>query len=802
MTQPVMFPMPHPDVEAEQAHVDHAYARLEDMRRTASGRLREAFGERGGTFQALTERDIRVRDGLARLEQLQIGRESLVFGRLDRRGAAPGGGEAFHIGRLAISDVDQEPLVVDWRAPVAEPFYRATGAQPMGLSRRRHFLTEGRRVLDLEDELFGVEGDDDGVGLGLSGPQVLLSALQRSRTGRMRDIVATVQREQDEVIRGPLGGVLVVQGGPGTGKTAVALHRAAYLLYTHRFPLERQGVLVVGPNPTFLRYIAHVLPSLGESGVELSTVSGLFGAPGKLAGEDPAVARLKGDPRMARVLARAVADRERKLRRSLDVPFGRSILRLTPEASEQLVASVRRRPGTHNARRRALETLLWRHFLGQLERRSSVARAGGEQVARWRPTNGPAISEGVGDAADPSEPSEPSDPGLTPSELGSELRRLPEVSEALERMWPLLSPQAFLHDLLGAPALVALAGRGLLGEQEQRLLHRERSPSPAEVDWTDADIPLLDEALALLGPLRRRGAAAEQLRTYGHVVVDEAQDLTPMQLRMLARRSLSGSMTVVGDIAQATGPWAPRTWDEVVEHLPARRGWRLAELTVNYRTPAEIIELARRVLDQAAPGMRPPETVRASGEEPELVSVAPAGVAALGAGVAAPPAGSAPLGAGVAALGAGVPEVVAGRVVAELRRLGPGGGTIGVLVPASLLAPVAGSLVAAAVDFGDAAEGALDAPVSLLTVAEAKGLEFDVVVVAEPTRVVAESPQGLRALYVAVTRATQRLHVVHSEGLPEALRAPPADLPAPPGPTGQGPRQLDGGGPGGPASLN
>ncbi len=746
MTQPVMFPMPHPDVAAEQAHVDRAYGRLEEMRSGAAARLEEAFGERGGTFQALTERDIRVRDSLARLEQLQIGGEALVFGRIDRRGTGPGDGEVFHIGRLAVSGTDQEPLVVDWRAPVAEPFYRATGALPMGLSRRRHFLTEGRRVLDLEDEMFGVEGDDDdGVGLGLSGPQVLLSALQRSRTGRMRDIVATVQREQDEVIRGPLTGIVVVQGGPGTGKTAVALHRAAYLLYTHRFPLERQGVLVVGPNPTFLRYIEHVLPSLGEAGVERSTVSGLFGPLGRLAGDDPEVARLKGDPRMARFLARALADRQRPVRRTVEVPYGRSILRITPSGSEQIVASARRRAGTHNSRRRAVETLLWRQLLDQIER---------------RPTLGPPPPASTPDALaatwDEGTDPLPERTELTPAELGAELRRAPQVSEALERMWPLLTPQAFLHDLLGAPALIDLAGRGLLSDRERALLRRPRSPSPAEVAWTDADVPLLDEAAALLGPSRRRPGTPPArsggpggVRTYGHVVVDEAQDLTPMQLRMLARRSLSGSMTVVGDIAQATGPWAPTSWGQVVEHLPARRGWRLAELSVNYRTPAEIMVLAGRILEQAAPGMRPPEPARSSGEEPRLVAVER-------------PAGS-------SLPSAGVPAAVTDAVSAELGRLGTSGGTLGVLAASSLLRPVAEHLAAAGVVFGEAAAGALDAPVSLLSVADAKGLEFDVVVVVEPKRIVAESPQGLRALYVAVTRATQRLHVVHSEGLPEAM---------------------------------
>ena len=749
--------MPHPDVAAEQAHVDHSYDRLEQMRTTAAAMLRDAFGERGGTFQALTERDIRVRNSLGRLEQLQIGGESLVFGRIDRRRAeGDGPGEAFHIGRLAISDDDQEPLVVDWRAPVAEPFYRATGAHSMGLLRRRHFLTDGPRVLDLEDELFRVEGHDDGVGLGLSGSQVLLAALQRSRTGRMRDIVATVQREQDEIIRAPLGGILVVQGGPGTGKTAVALHRAAYLLYTHRFPLERQGVLVVGPNPTFLRYIGHVLPSLGESGVELSTVSGMFGAAGPTAVDDPEVARLKGDPRMARFIARAVGDRERPLRRTVRIPYGRTFLRLTPGASETIVSAARRRAGTHNARRRLVESLLWRHLLGQLERPAGGSGGGGSgggvgSAAGEILPEGGASADGGSSGGLPGGPAT-SDP-MTAPDLGRALRRLPEVSEALERMWPRLTPQALLHDLLGAPALIDLAGRGCLTEREQLVLHRPRSASLQEARWSDHDIPLLDEAAFLLGPLRRRPGHGDGPRTYGHVVVDEAQDLSPMQLRMLARRSLSGSMTVVGDIAQATGGWAPATWSQVVEHLPARRGWRLVELTVNYRTPAEIMDVAGRILERAAPGMRPPEAVRTTGEAPQAVRVR----------------GEGPFPS------AGVPESAARRVAAEAGRLAARGGTVGVIVPSSLLRPVAQRLTAAGIDFGQANARALDLPVTVLTVSDAKGLEFDVVVVVEPNRMVAEAPQGLRALYVAVTRATQRLVVIHAEGLPEGMRETSAE---------------------------
>jgi DNA helicase IV len=717
--------MTHPDVPSEQAHVDRAYERLSQMRAAAEGMLQDAFGEKGGTFQAITERDIRVRNSLGRLEHLQIGGESLVFGRIDRTDPQNGGGESFHIGRLAISDVDQEPLVVDWRAPVAEPFYRATGAHPMGLNRRRHLLTEGRKVLDLEDEFFGPEGDESGAALGLSGPQVLLAHLQRSRIGRMRDIVATVQREQDEIIRGPLAGILVVQGGPGTGKTAVALHRAAYLLYTHRFPLETQGVLVVGPNPTFLRYIEHVLPSLDETGVELSTVTALYPGAKVSAGEDDDVARLKGDVRMAQVLASAVSDRQRPLRHTARVPYGGRFLRVTPQLSAQVVGAVKRRGGPHNSRRRTLERLLWRQLLIQAE-----------------------------GADDPSLPagSLPGREGLDADELGRTLRRVPEMAQALDRMWPLLTPEQLLHDLFGAAPLIDLAGSKVLTPAERRLLRRDRAVPGGEVAWTEADVPLLDEALSLLGPRRRIPVEGRpQVRAFGHVVVDEAQDLSPMQLRMVGRRSLSGSLTVVGDIAQATGSWVPSSWAQVVEHLPGRRGWRLVELTVNYRTPAEIMDLAARILERVAPNLRPARSVRAANRPPRVLTADRAD-------------GSVPL--------ESVMDLTAQGVLDELEALrSAGGGTIGVVAPPSLLDQVGAALLSAGVTFGTPGHGALDETVTLLAIEDAKGLEFDSVTVVEPARIAGENPQGLRSLYVALTRATQSLVIVHSEALPAPLAA-------------------------------
>jgi DNA helicase IV len=719
--------MTHPDVPSEQAQVDRAYERLTEMRSAAETMLQDAFGERGGTFQAVTERDIRVRNSLGRLEHLQIGGESLVFGRIDRTDPRDGGTEAFHIGRLAISDVDQEPLVVDWRAPVAEPFYRATGAHPMGLSRRRHLLTEGRTVLDLEDEFFSPDGDESGATLGLSGPQVLLAHLSRSRTGRMRDIVATVQREQDEIIRGPLPGILVVQGGPGTGKTAVALHRAAYLLYTHRFPLETQGVLVVGPNPTFLRYIEHVLPSLDETGVELSTVTALYSGAKVSASDDDDVARLKGDPRMAHVVAHAVSDRQRPLRHTARIPYGRRVLRLTPELSAQAVTAVKRRAGTHNARRRTLERILWRQLLRQVE---------GE-------------SESPGSAANPAPPG-----GLDADELGRSLRRVPEMVEALDRMWPLLTPEELLHDLFGAAPLIDLAASKVLTPAERGWLKRDRAAAGADVAWTEADIPLLDEALSLLGARRRSNTDPrhQPVRAFGHVVVDEAQDLSPMELRMVGRRSLSGSLTVVGDIAQATGSWVPSSWSQVIEHLPGRRGWRLVELTVNYRTPAEIMDLAARILERVAPNVRPARSVRTAIRPPRVLTAARSD-------------GSVPLEALMELTAQGVRDEL------DALRSAGGGGTIGVVAPPSLLDQVGTALTTAGVTFGSAGHGALDETVTLLAIEDAKGLEFDSVAVVEPARIAGENPQGLRSLYVALTRATQSLVIVHSEALPAPLAA-------------------------------
>ncbi|MDP9071080.1 MAG: AAA family ATPase [Actinomycetota bacterium] len=725
----------HPGLQEEQAHIDRAYERVESMRAAAGALLESTLRQRGGTPQALAERDVMVRTTLQRLDQLEMGRESLCFGRIDRED-----GESFHIGRLAVSSEDHEPLVVDWRAPVAEPFYRATGRHPMGLVRRRHFATEGRRVVGIEDEVFGLLGADGDVsdhdlstaeGAGAIASGALLAALTRARSGRMRDIVATVQKEQDEVIRAELPGVLVVQGGPGTGKTAVALHRAAYLLYTHRFPLERQGVLVVGPNPLFLRYIEQVLPSLGESGVVLTTIEGLVPEARVRGVDSPLAAQVKSDPRMAQVVARAVRDRQRPLREDLEVGFEGFALRLTAEATRQVVSSARRRPGAHNSRRRHVEALVARRLHAQYQqaalRRLRAGLRGAEEDE-----SGTGVAEG----------------SLTEADLWRAVRRQPEVTAALDRMWPVLLPAELLHDLYGAAPLVRLAARGILTDEEQAALRRGRSATLDTIPWTASDLPLLDEAAVLLGPARARSGEDEAIRSYGHIVADEAQDLTPMQLRMLARRSLSGSMTVVGDVAQATGQRAPSGWGEITAHLPDRRPARMAELSVNYRTPAEIMDVAARVLAEAAPHLRPPRSVRSGEPPPAMVATGP--------------------------------ETLVAEVVERARRelAAVDGGTVALIAAPSMTDALAAGLDRGRLPFGDAHRSGLDAHLTLLSVALVKGLEFDAVVVVEPARVVAEAAQGLRALYVALTRATRRLTVVHAEPLPPVLgdASPPADL--------------------------
>ena len=721
----------HPDLADEQAYIDHAYDCL-DQSRAAAWKLRDLNeADLGGTFQARFERNAFDEALVKRLTDLDLGKAALVFGRIDRHpdpafasaldpGELNDDGdlESFHIGRLAVADADAEPIVIDWRAPVAEPFYRATGREPMGLVRRRHFAVDGRNLLGLEDELFGVGhlgvGHDEGLAESAATPQLrgystLIASLERGRTGMLGDIVATIQAEQDEIIRSPQAGVLVVQGGPGTGKTVVALHRAAYLLYTHRFPLEDQGVLVIGPNRVFLRYIEQVLPSLGEAGVEQVVLADLvpdvrFAARGEQI-DTPLAARIKGDARMSDVIDHAVNDRERPLRDDLVVPFRSGYVRLRADDTVRIVKQARRRFRRHNAARRWVESEVW----------SAMA-------ASWRSSD-----------------------DVTGRDIRAEVRALPEVRAALDRMWPLLTPADLLHDLFGSMGLLRLAATGTLEDHEYKALHRPRSERVDDVRWSAADVALLDDAREVLGPKPGKDGKtddADEIRTYGHIVIDEVQDLTPMQLKMAARRSLNGSMTVVGDIAQATGPLAPSDWADVLTHLPDRKPSRVIGLSVGYRIPSQIMELANRVMAEATPGLRAPTSVRIGDTGPRITRVE-----SLGQGVLA--------------------EVQQLRV--ELPT-----GSVAVVADDDRCDEISEALTAAGIEHGRAASTGLDQSVTVVPVSVVKGLELDAVVVVEPAEIVANmnegSSHGMRALYVALTRSTQRLSIVHDDDLPAPLR--------------------------------
>lgn len=705
----------HPDLAAEQEFIDFAYRCLEQSRDDA-WKLRNLHeGTLGGTFQARFERNAFDEAVVNRLTHLDLGDAALVFGRIDRGADHPDGADTFHIGRLAVADENSDPVVVDWRAPVAEPFYRATGREPLGLVRRRHFHIEGRNLLGLEDELFGeghlgigadVEGSVGSSPDGIRGYSTLLAAIERGRTGQLGDIVATIQGEQDEIIRSPQSGVLVVQGGPGTGKTVVALHRAAYLLYTHRFPLEDQGVLVIGPNRVFLRYIERVLPSLGEAGVEQAVLADLvpdvkWARYGIDPADSPLAAKVKGDLRMSLVIDQAVTDRERPLREDLVVPFRTGYLRLTVAESQRIVRQAQRRYRRHNAARKWVEGEVWQAMI-------ATSRIG----------------------------------ELTVTEVKEGVRSLPEVRIALERMWPILTPAQLLHDLFGSKALLKLAGARHLTEAEYLSLYRPRRDDVADVRWTEHDVALLDEARNYLGTKPQKNLKvddADDIRTYGHIVVDEVQDLTPMQLQMVSRRSLNGSMTVVGDIAQATGALAPAKWDDVLKHLPTQRGSRVVGLSVGYRIPGRIMELANKVMLHATPDLRAPRSVREGDEHPEFVSV--------------------------------VRQDLMAAVVAATKELDAdvGDGHIAVVVPDSMFAEVAGAFTDAGVEHGEATRSGLEMGITVVPVSVVKGLELDGVVVVEPSQIVSGEAQGLRALYVALTRSTKRLTVVHSEPLPAAM---------------------------------
>ncbi|GGT01165.1 hypothetical protein GCM10010156_68950 [Planobispora rosea] len=805
-------------LRTEQARLTRLYDRLDAAREQARTAFAATLGrsEAGGSRQARVEREVSAGERSRRLAQLTAVERGLCFGRIDETD-----GETRYIGRIGLRDADGEILLTDWRAPAARPFYTATPGDPGPLVRRRHLHTRDRTVVGIDDEVFDLDRLGEGDRRALVGEAALLATLRRGRTGRMEQVVATIQTEQDRVIRSGLAGALVVHGGPGTGKTVAALHRAAYLLYAHRDVLERRGVLVIGPNTLFSRYIGQVLPSLGETDVVVATLGELYPGVRATAADSPAAAVVKGDARMAGVVAAAVRDRQRLPDGDLEVTIPvRTSLRdgvevvveeMTISASHAACAAARDRARDsgllHNTARRlftldvltalALDQAAQLDALGALtaeeeaELEALLAEADAGVGADTSGDAGGAEDDFGGDVPTAEEAAE--EAAVQAAEDLRHARRVlwtyPAVREAVEALWPYLTPERLIGEFLADPAAIASAAPHLSPAECAALLRPYGAP------WTPGDVPLLDEAAELLGvdeveeraarqaeAERRRQqeayargvleftglvdsglvetrlveagmlaerhedpglgtttaqrAAADRTWAYGHVIVDEAQELSAMAWRTVMRRVPARSLTVVGDLSQTGSAAGARSWGEMLDpYLEGR--WREERLTVNYRTPAQIMAVAADVLAAVAPGQEPPEPVREDGEPPRALRLEAVG--------------------GIA----GLPALAEAELAAVRAGLADGG-RLAVIVPETRYAEVSAL-------FPSGAEDVLDRPVAVLTPAAAKGLEFDAVLVVEPAEILARGPAGGRDLYVAVTRATRRLTVVHGGPLPEML---------------------------------
>jgi DNA helicase IV len=707
------------ELRSEQGYVAWLYVRLDAERARAKDRFRAALR---GDAESLADRDSEVRATARALKRLDVVDNGLCFGRLDAVS-----GERFYIGRIGFLDEknDYQPVLLDWRAPAARAFYVATAATPENMRRRRQFHTRGRQVVDFTDEVLGRPGD------GATGDAALLAAINAPRGAGMRDIVATIQAEQDEIIRLDHNGVLVIEGGPGTGKTVVALHRVAYLLYTQREQMERHGVLVVGPNPAFLSHIGRVLPSLGETDVVFSTTGDLVPGLRTTAEDAPAAVRLKGSLKMLDVLAAAVADRQRLPEHPVAIELADVTVRIDAGVAEWARDEARKSGQPHNdARSVFIDVVTW-----------AVTERGIARIGRgWLNREDRVVWERLR------------------ADLIDELGENAVFTAALDELWPTLTPESLLASLYTSPERLRAAGA-------------DESLWRADGDaWTVSDVPLLDELVDLLGRDKSTDHAAEQeLKdqadyasgvldmmvgredlmddedrllaqdmlygedladrfqerdtrdlaeraaadrdwTYRHIVVDEAQELSEMDWRVLMRRCPGRSFTVVGDLAQRRSVAGATSWGAMLQpYVPGR--WAYRSLSVNYRTPEEIMTVAAALLHEFAPGVQPPESVRACGVRPWSRRVTDDELAGA------------------------IEEFVLDEAGRE--------GTSVVIGPPGVPGTVPAS--------------------------QTKGLEFDAVLVVEPQQILAGGPRGAAELYVALTRATQRLGVLHRDPLPQAL---------------------------------
>ena len=707
------------ELAAEQAHVDLVYERLAEATRSAQSVARAGLSlyqsdrnsfvrEEDGT--GLYERDVFAFQAARRLAVLDAEQEGLVFGRLDRTD-----GEVRYVGRIGVRDADYEPLVIDWRAPAAEPFYRATPSNPMDVIRRRVLHCRGDRVVGIEDDLLdGEHGDHE---LVVIGEGALLAALGRARDHTMRDIVATIQAEQDEAIRAPYQGFTMISGGPGTGKTVVALHRAAYLLYSNRRRFESGGVLVVGPSRVFMNYIARVLPSLGEASVTLRSIGAVASDVVRITGDrvdDPQTAAIKGSLRMVKVLRRLVQEPPQEVPLLLRITVDGNVLGLTADTLARIRSQVLAHHKLNSAREAVEKELLkalWRV---------------------WTPDSDDALDH---------------DQEL--EEFGDRVSELASFRMFLNAWWPAVSaPQALSR--LADVELLKRISTSMLSNAECEVLSASYRDA---TDWTAADGALLDELVHLLGPvpvqdepelagLPDLDSGVEEVfttadllstvresdpfelphETYAHVLVDEAQDVSPMQWRMLRRRGASASWTIVGDPAQSSltdTQEANRAIEEIIGTAPVRH----FRLSTNYRSPSEVFNLAAKVVVADFPDADLPTAVRSTGHKPQLLM----------------PADAAPEN----------PTIPAAMINIVRSLLAEVEGTIGVICPPSTKDELATHLERARLPGAER--------VVVITAQQAKGLEYDAVLVITPDDIVAESPGGVRALYVALTRQTQRL---------------------------------------------
>jgi len=623
----------------------------------------------------------------------------LFFGRLDYSdggGDAEFAGSSFHIGRRHVHDQDGTPVVIDWRAPVSRPFYRASQADPLGLVLRRRFGFAGGELTAYEDELFGesrartaatVRSDE------IKTSKLLVAEIERPRSGPMRDIVATIQPEQDDIVRTGVGQTVCVQGAPGTGKTAVGLHRVAYLLYAHKEQVTRRGVIIVGPNLAFLSYIRNVLPALGELDVSQTTVTDLVASAPVRGTDSDEAALVKGDARMAEVLRRALWATVRPPAQPLVVARGARRWRVPAHEIESLAAELRERGVRYGAGRELLGHRIAHVILTQME-------AAGETC-----------DDRTHDA----------------------VRRTAPVRACVDEVWPKVEARRLVWTLLSSPAELARHASGLLSEAEQQAIVWSPPPrGPGSARWSRADLVLIDEAADLI----------ERMPSLAHVVLDEAQDLSPMEGRAIGRRCATGSATVLGDLAQGTTPWAATSWPSLLAHL-GKPDASVRELDVGYRVPRQILDFASRLLPSIAPGLRPAASLRED---------------AMSLAVQSVPAGS--LGRQVAAACSRALEVP---------------GSVAVICADAQVKEVSAALATAGLSSSVLGAGPVDedSRLTVVPVTLAKGLEFDHVVLPEPARIASGEAYGLRRLYVALTRAVSRLTVLHVEPLPAELRSVP-----------------------------